>query len=321
MIVDGTKAAASTRDDAAVSSPATLVDRRRLLAGALGGPAALALAACQPKSRTASGGQPPAASGSPSPAAAPARATAAPAAAASRPATNEQIAARATVPVLCWHQLRNWRSADSAYARNLLICPPGHFRAQLDALAADGWHTIGPDQYLAHLTQDAPLPDKPVLLSFDDAQGSQMTEALPQLLSRRMTATFFVMTVVLGNPGWLSRRDLRRLDAEGMTIAAHTWDHHRVDRYTAGDWAVQLTRPRTLLEQVIGKPVKHFAYPYGAWDPAAVAHVEAAGYQSAYQLADRTPDPAAPRYTLRRSLVSSTWTEAQLIKQCSRLSA
>ncbi len=159
-----------------------------------------------------------------------------------------------------------------------------------------------------------------MLLSFDDGQGSQMTHALPQLIAHRMTATFFVMTVVLDKRGWLSRRDLQLLSSEGMTIGAHTYDHHRVDRYTSGDWAVQLTRPREVLEKIIGRPVEHFAYPYGAWNPAAVAHVEAAGYRSAYQLADRTPDPAAPHYTLRRSLVSSSWTGAQLIKHCSRRS-
>ena len=52
---------------------------------------------------------------------------------------------RATVPVLCYHQLRDWRAGDSAYERAELICPPAYFRRQLDALADDGWTTIGPD--------------------------------------------------------------------------------------------------------------------------------------------------------------------------------
>ncbi|MGI8458102.1 MAG: polysaccharide deacetylase family protein [Propionibacteriaceae bacterium] len=233
----------------------------------------------------------------------------------SSPASDVQIAARATVPVLCWHQLRNWTSSDDSYARTLLICPPATFRAQLDALAEGGWTTIGPDQYLAHLTAGATLPAKPVLLSFDDSQGSQITEGLPQLQARKMTATFFAMTVVLDKPGWFSRRDLRRLDDAGMTVAAHTWDHHRVDQYTGRDWSLQLKKPRELLEKILGKPVDHFAYPYGAWNAAALPHVEAAGYRSAYQLADKTPSTSAPRYTLRRELVASTWSGRQLVRQ------
>lgn len=229
-------------------------------------------------------------------------------------ATNAQIAARATVPVLCWHQLRNWTSADGSYARNLLICPPAKFRAQLDALADHGWTSIGPEEYLAHLTTGEPLPAKPVMLTFDDSQGSQISEGLPQLRARKMTATFFAMTVVLDKPDWFSRRDLKRLDDAGMTVAAHTWDHHRVDEYAAKDWSVQLKQPRELLEKIIGKPVEHFAYPYGAWDAAALPHVRAAGYASAYQLADRKPSPSAPLCTLRRDLVVSTWSGQQLLQ-------
>ncbi len=157
--------------------------------------------------------------------------------------------------MLCWHQLRDWKASDSEYDRSLLVCPPANFRAQLDALADDGWTTIGPDQYLRHLVQGAPLPPKPVMLTFDDSHGSQISVGLPEMLKRDMTATFFVMTVVLGNKGWMRRSDVRDLTAEGMT----------------------------------GQPVEHFAYPFGAWDEEALPHVADAGYRTAYQLNDRTP--------------------------------
>ena len=299
--------------------PGPPLGRRRLLAGAVGAGAA-ALVGCgtgpssSPVPAAPSVPQVPPhvpRSAAPSPSA---RATTQPRVRPrARPATPAQIAARATVPVLCWHQLRDWTSADGEYARTLLICPPQKFRAQLDALAHDGWNTIGPDQYLHHLTTGAPLPSKPIMLSFDDSQGSQITEGLPQLTNRKMTATFFAMTVVLGNRGWFTRRDLKRLDDAGMTVAAHTWDHHRVDEYHGRDWSLQLEQPREVLEKIVGKPVRHFAYPYGAWDRAALPHVAAAGYQTAFQLADRKPDPKRPLLTLRRDLATSTWSGKQLL--------
>jgi len=228
------------------------------------------------------------------------------------------IAARATVPVLCWHQLRDWQPSDAGYARRLLICPPAVFRAQLDALARAGYTTISADSYLAHLRTGAPLPAKPVLLSFDDSQGSQISEGLPQLRRRSMTATFFVMTVVLGRPGWMSRDDLRRLDAAGMTVAAHTWDHHRADEYTPADYPVQFDQPRALLESVLRTPVRHFAYPYGAWNTADFAPLRKAGYATAFQLSDTAMDPQAPLHTLRRILVNSTWSGPGLLAQLKR---
>ena len=280
------------------------VDRRTLLTGALVGVAAVATGCSQGRRQAA-----PTPSGtSPSDAPPPTPTPAAP-----TPPSAEQVLARATVPVLCYHQLRDWQPADGDYARRLLICPPAVFRSQLDTLAEDGWTTISPDQYLGHLTGGQPLPTKPVILSFDDAQGTQATEALPQLVQRQMTGVFFAMTVVLDKPHWLSRDDLKRLHGAGMTVGAHTWDHQRVDRYGDPDWGVQLDQPRELLESVIGAPVEHFAYPFGAWNAAAFAHLTSTGYRTAFQLTDQPSDPTEPVLSLRRKLVDSTWTTDELL--------
>jgi peptidoglycan/xylan/chitin deacetylase (PgdA/CDA1 family) len=127
-----------------------------------------------------------------------------------------------------------------------------------------------------------------------------------------MTATFFVMTVPLDKPHWMSSRDLRRLAAAGMTVGAHTWDHQRVDRLAGGQWDVELVRPKAELERILGRRVEHFAYPYGAWDPAGFPHLAAAGYRTAFQLAGAL-DRSKPLYSLPRMLVGSTWTPAQLV--------
>jgi hypothetical protein len=194
------------------------ISRRTLLAGSLAAVAAVA-AGC-----SRGGDVPVRTVASPSPAAprqhpsTPIRSSAARVPAKHDPAS---VARRATVPVLCWHQLRDWTAGDSAYDRQSLICPPGAFRAQLDALAAGGYTTITADQYFDDLTKGAPLPPRPVMLSFDDSQGSQISVGLPELVRRRMTGTFFVMTVVLDKPRWMSRADVRRLARSGMTVASH----------------------------------------------------------------------------------------------------
>ncbi len=299
--------------------------RRSLLTGALGGASALTLSACTngdgrpggvsdatTTSSTTSAPDAQADSTSATPSDTGSATTSAPS------ASPRDIAERAVVPVLCWHQLRDWRASDSEYDRSLLVCPPANFRAQLDALADDGWTTIGPDQYLKHLVEGAPLPTKPVMLSFDDSHGSQISVGLPELLKRDMTATFFVMTVVLGNKGWMRRSDVRDLAAEDMTVGSHTWDHHRVDEYSGSDFRIQLEEPRATLEDIIGQPVEHFAYPFGAWDEEALPHVADAGYRTAYQLNDRKPSKDHPLLTLRRDLVDSRWSGKDLLAQVAK---
>lgn len=221
------------------------------------------------------------------------------------PATAQEVLARSTVPVLCFHQLREFRPDDSAYARTL-ITPPSVFRAQLQALRDGGRTPISTGALLDHLQFGGPLPDRPVLLTFDDGSATHHSVALPVLTEFGFPAAFFPMTVVLGKPDWLGPEQVRDLDRAGMSIGAHTWDHQRVDRLGGDEWAVQLDRPRAELSEILGHPVETMAYPHGVWSAEALPRVEAAGYRAAFQLSE-PQDPTYPMLTIRRIMPPPTW--------------
>src|SRR4029453_8878588 len=122
----------------------------------------------------------------------------------------------------------------------------------LSALPEDGWTTIRPPPYPRPPTTGAALPRKPVMLSFDDGSAGQAHEGLTQLAKRGMTGTFFVMTVVLGKPRWMSTRDIHRLADAGMTIGSHTWDHHAVSDFSGSAWKVQLEQSQETLRKASG---------------------------------------------------------------------
>jgi peptidoglycan/xylan/chitin deacetylase (PgdA/CDA1 family) len=277
------------------------VRRRDLLTAAL---CTAALSGCSVVDRLR-GTQPPAPEG-------PSDARAAPL----TPGTPTEIAARSTVPVLCYHQVREYTAADGAGARPL-ICPPAVLQRQLEAVLAAGMQPVTGEALVDHLQLGTPLADNAVLISFDDASGGQYTHALPILQRLGVPATFFVMTVVLDRPNWLSRDDVRELDAAGMTVASHTWDHHPVTRYGAKDWATQLAKPREQLEKIVGRPVDLFAYPYGLWNRAALPHVQAAGYRAAFQLTEQPHDAQMPLLTVRRVLTLPTWDAPTLLARIS----
>jgi peptidoglycan/xylan/chitin deacetylase (PgdA/CDA1 family) len=220
--------------------------------------------------------------------------------------------ARATVPVLCYHQIRDVTPDDGPLNRSL-TCPPGLLERHMRTLTGAGMQPVTSPQLVDHVQFGTPLPPRPVVISFDDASEGQFTNALPVLERLSMPATFFVMTVVLDKPNWLSREQVRMLDRAGMTIGAHTFDHHPVTEYTGTDWAAQLQRPKAELEQILGHPLDLFAYPYGAWNAQALPHVQDAGYRAAFQLSDQPPDPQRPLFTLRRILMSSQWNEKDLL--------
>lgn len=279
--------------------------RRQFLAT---GGLALALTGCSaPWSSSAAPGR--GAAVTTAPPAAPA-ATAAPEA----PGGPQQVMQRSTVPVLCYHQVREQTAADSSASRSL-ICPPAVLEQHLRALTEAGMVPVTSTQLVDHLELGSPLPPRPVLISFDDASAGHATAALPILQRLGMPATFFVMTVVLDKPDWLSRDQVRRLDDAGMTIGVHTWDHQPVTTYAAPDWSVQLERPKAELEKIVGHPVDVFAFPYGAWNPPALPHVQQAGYRAAFQLTDQAPDPQRPLFTVRRVLVSAGWDTGTLLQR------
>lgn len=223
------------------------------------------------------------------------------------------VAARATVPVLCYHQVRPLTSADAARDR-VYIVPPKVLDAQLTALERAGYTAVSAHDVAAHMAAGRKLPRKPVLLTFDDASAGQYTRALPILRRHHMTATFFVMTVVLGKPGWLTRGQVRALDRDGMEIGLHTWDHHAVPEYVGdADWTTQLTEPKAELEGIVGHRLDVFAYPFGLWNVAAFDRLRGAGVRIAFQLAEGL-DRSAPMLTVRRVLVGPDTNGPELLR-------
>jgi peptidoglycan/xylan/chitin deacetylase (PgdA/CDA1 family) len=225
------------------------------------------------------------------------------------------VASRADVPVLCYHQIRRATGADGAQGRPYIVAP-SVFARQMRALADAGYHTVTGDQLVAHVARGARLPTKPVLLTFDDASAGQYTQALPILRRHRFVATFFIMTVVLDKPGWLTRRQVRALDRAGMTIGGHTWDHSAVPELSGGDWRTQLDEPARELGDLVGHPIRLFAYPFGLKDADAIPYLWNAGFRAAFQLADPL-DRRHPLWSLRR-IITPEWSGRRLLRELER---
>lgn len=230
--------------------------------------------------------------------------------------TPAEVLDRSHVPVLCFHQLREFESDDSEYARTI-ITPPGVLRSQLEALGNGGYHPVTAAAVIDHLQFGKSLPDKPVLLSFDDGSVTHHTVALPLLTELGFPGIFFPMTVVLNKERWLSEDNLREMDAAGLEIGAHTWDHQRMDRLKGDEWSTQIVEPKARLEKILSHPVDTFAFPYGLWTQESLDHIADAGFRAAFQLADDT-DPVRPLLTVRRIQPPPTWDPADLVSNLER---
>jgi peptidoglycan/xylan/chitin deacetylase (PgdA/CDA1 family) len=234
------------------------------------------------------------------------------------------ILARTQVPILCYHHIRDIQMssrADRGYEVTV-----AQFKAQMKALADSGYHTVLPDQLYAYLTKGTPLPPKPVMLTYDDTDEEQFSIAKPEMDKYGFKGVYFIMTISIGRPRYMTKEQIKQLSDEGHVIASHTWDHHRVDRLknentieyrgqkkVVNEWDFQLAKTRTQLEEITGKPVHYFAYPFGIWSKEALPEIEKRGYKMAFQLS--TPrDSAQPLFTVRRMIVSPEWSATGVIK-------
>ncbi len=224
------------------------------------------------------------------------------------------IISRKQVPILCYHQIRDWRGSDSKSAKDY-ICPTSTFTQQMQMLADSGYHAITADQLYAYLTTGAALPEKPVFLTFDDGDLDQYENALPVLDKHKFKAMFGIMTVAIGRRGkqpYMDKTQIKDLADRGHEVSCHTWDHHNAKKYTAADWVTQAVEPKKKLEDITGKPVKYFVYPFGLWNHEAAAELKKIGYLASFQLAEKKLDPEYPLQSVRRIIASGYWSPKTL---------
>ncbi len=234
------------------------------------------------------------------------------------------IMSRKQVPILCYHHIREIRMASKANKGYEVTV--AQFKEQMKALADSGYTSITPDQYYEYLTKGTPLPEKPVMITFDDTSLEHFTIAKPEMEKYGFRGVFYIMTIAINRPNYMSTAQIKQLADDGHIIGSHTWDHHRVDRYKSentieergvkkvvNDWDQQLAGTKKKLEEITGKPCEHFAYPFGIWSKEGIPEIEKRGYKMAYQLSTKR-DSLQPLYTARRMIVSPEWSAGGMIR-------
>lgn len=224
------------------------------------------------------------------------------------------ILARKQVPILCYHQVRNWLHRDGKVGKDYIV-EIQNFKDQMKMLADSGYNTILPEQLYAYLNTGAKLPNKPIMLTFDDTDDDQYTVVRPTLDKLGFKAVYFIMTVSIGKKGkftdYMTSEQIKQLSDEGNIIGSHTYDHKNFKKYAGKDWEEQLDKPTKKLEEITGKKMTEFAYPFGLWNAEGIPELKKRGFRMAYQLATKR-DEKDPLFTIRRIIASGYWSPRTL---------
>jgi peptidoglycan/xylan/chitin deacetylase (PgdA/CDA1 family) len=173
-----------------------------------------------------------------------------------------------SVPILMYHEI-----AQPPETTSRLAVSPEAWAAQLAYLHAEGYQTVTAADLSAAAAGRSPLPDRAVVLTFDDGYADFHSRALPLLDRYGFTATVFVTTGWVQDAGRLSagRRPGRMLSwsqiAEaahaGIEVAAHSRLHPQLDQLPPELLREELYASKVQLEDKLGSPVTGLAYPFG----------------------------------------------------------
>lgn len=177
------------------------------------------------------------------------------------------------IPVLMYHEIGDEANNNYVSAKE--------FAAQMDWLAQNGYHGVTLGQVYHHLYDGAPIPPKPVGITFDDGYKTFATIAVPILRQHQFGATNFVITGSVGQPGYMNWGDVVALPKLGMEVGAHTVNHLDLRTLKGDRLRHEIADSRRDLEEHLGIPVEFFNYPAGRYNDETVKAVEEAGFLAA----------------------------------------
>ncbi len=186
---------------------------------------------------------------------------------------------RIRVPVLMYHYVSTPPPGADKYRLDLLVTP-AQFAAQLAWLRANGYTTVTLGDLYDALTSGAPLPPRPVILTFDDGYADAYAHAFRLLREFGMVGTFFVVTEWLdnGQAGYLTWDQAREMAAAGMAIESHSRSHPDLTDDCDYDCRVyQVLGSVETIAAEIGVRPRFFCYPGGRYDAGMFAVLRAAG--------------------------------------------
>jgi peptidoglycan/xylan/chitin deacetylase (PgdA/CDA1 family) len=219
------------------------------------------------------------------------------------------------VPCLLYHQLqpagRPTDEIDPVY-----VCYADRFSEQMGYLRSAGYTTLTLDDLMAARDDPRRLPDKPVLITFDDGFASNYDLAFPVLRRNGQRATIFMTPdrtshnfrnfAHLDRP--LDDAQLAELSAAGIDIQSHGLTHRFMTELSDAELRHELGAPRDMLQKVTGRPIRYLAIPGGAYDGRVRRAAREVGYAAVFCMRKGSAGLKGDPFRLPRMVVSRDMT-------------
>ncbi len=209
-----------------------------------------------------------------------------------------------TAPILLYHHVTP-EHVDSDYYLTLDL-----FTQQMDWLAAEGYTSITASQLVQAITQGGKLPDKPVLITFDDGFVDVYQYAYPVLKERELVATWYLVATYLNGQNCVTTEQAQELIAAGWEIGSHSMTH--ADLQYTEDTNYEMAQSRGLLMKELDVPVNTFAYPFGSVNEYVFEKTYKYGFTAGMGLGKKSQHDMSTLFYLSRLVVTQDMTSAEI---------
>ncbi len=180
-------------------------------------------------------------------------------------------------PILLYHRVVEGQE------KNRYAVSPTAFEAQMRYLAENGYTTITPAYLAQVILNGGELPERPVVITFDDGYADTYTHAFPIMEKYGLKGALYVVTSTVGVGEYISLKQLRDLAAHGWEIGSHTVHHTDLVKHP-DQVEKELEDSRKALQEWLGMPIFTMAYPYGKASEYVQTKTRLAGFRAGLRI-------------------------------------
>jgi peptidoglycan/xylan/chitin deacetylase (PgdA/CDA1 family) len=188
-----------------------------------------------------------------------------------------------TVPILTYYGFSENKAGELTVTQKA-------FKEQMRFIREHGYRVIPLDHFVDFLDFKGQIPEKSVVITFDDGWRSVYDFAFPILKDYGFPATLFIYTDFIGSKKGLSWGQIRELAENGMDIQCKTKTHRNMAKFNKKEsfkeyfeaLEAEISQSKRLIEQKLNKPCKYMAYPYGETNNLVIALLKKHGYRAAF---------------------------------------
>jgi len=204
------------------------------------------------------------------------------------------------IPILLYHYVEYVKDKRDTIRQTLDIYP-STFEKQLQTLKQANYTFITAKDVADILDGKEDLPQRPVVLTFDDGYRDFYTDVFPLIKKYHVKVTAYIVPGLLGGPNYMDPSQVQEIARSGLVeVAAHTVHHAYLKNMSYAKAYQEIRDSKTMLEKLIHLPVVSFAYPYGAFDNQAVSIVKQTPFQTAVSTIPGIENSQETRYFLFR---------------------